>query len=105
RISGSGELPPGGPGPPGAINRDRLGALGRGALRTLTGVDAGPPAEHGPKSYIQAVSQVLPGGVLALLAGALLLPVLVTSVDAFARARRRQPHGLRGFARLSPLLC
>jgi hypothetical protein len=97
RISGSGELPPGGPGPAGAIDRDRLGGLGRGALRTLTAVDAGPRPEHGPKSYIQAVSQVLPGVVLSLLAGALLLPVLVASVDAFARARRRQLDVLRWF--------
>jgi hypothetical protein len=90
RISGSGELPPGGSGPPEAIDPDRLGGLGRATLRTLTAVDAGPRPEHGPKSYIQAVSQVLPGWVLSLLAGALLLPVLVASVDAFARARRRQ---------------
>ena len=37
-----------------------------------------------------AVSQVMPGWVLALLAGTLLLPALVAAVDAFARARRRQ---------------
>ena len=36
------------------------------------------------------MSQVLPGWVLALLAGTLLLPALVASVDAFARARRRR---------------
>jgi hypothetical protein len=95
RISGSGELPPGGSGPADAIDRDRLGALGRATLRTLTALDAGPRPEHGPESYIQAVSQVLPGWVLSLLAGALLLPVLVTSVDAFARARRRQIDVLR----------
>jgi hypothetical protein len=95
RISGSGELPPGGSGPAEAIDPDRLGGLGRAALRTLTALDAGPRPEHGPKSYIQAVSQVLPGWVLSLLAGALLLPVLVASVDAFARARRRQLDVLR----------
>jgi hypothetical protein len=38
---------------------------------------------------------VLPGWVISLLAGALLLPVLVASVDAFARARRRQVDVLR----------
>ena len=97
RISGSGELPPGGSGPPEAIDPDRLGGLGRATLRTLTAVDEGPRPEHGPKSYVQAVSQVLPGWVLSLLAGALLLPVLVASVDAFARARRRQLDVLRWF--------
>jgi hypothetical protein len=95
RISGSGELPPGGNGPPEAIDPDRLGGLGRAALRTLTALDQGRRPEHGPKSYLQAVSQVLPGWVLSLLAGALLLPVLVASVDAFARARRRHVDVLR----------
>jgi len=95
RISGSGELPPGGSGPPEAIDPDRLGGLGRAALRTVTALDQGPRPEHGPKSYLQAVSQVLPGWVLSLLAGALLLPVLVASVDAFARARRRHVDVLR----------
>jgi MFS family permease len=95
RISGSGELPPQGAGPAEAIDEDRLGSLGRATLRTVTALDAGPRPAHGPKSYIQAVSQVLPGWVLSLLAGSLLLPVLVASVDAFARARRRHVDVLR----------
>jgi hypothetical protein len=95
RISGSGELPPGGDGPPEAIDADRLGGLGRATLRTLTALDEGPRPEHGPKSYLQAVSQVLPGWALSLLAGSLLLPVWVASVDAFARARRRHVDVLR----------
>src|SRR5215210_4320216 len=95
RISGSGELPPEGSGPPEAVDPDRLGALGRATLRTLTAVDEGSRPAHGPQSYVQAVSQVLPGWVLSLLAGSLLLPVLVASVDAFARARRRHVDVLR----------
>jgi MFS family permease len=95
RISGSGELPPSGDGEVDAIDPDRLGSLGRATLRTLTALDEGPRPGHGPKSYVQAVSQVLPGWVLALLAGSLLLPVLVASVDAFARARRRHVDVLR----------
>ena len=95
RISGSGELPPDGDGPVEAIDADRLGMLGRATLRTLSAVDQGPRPEHGPQSYVQAVSQVLPGWVISLLAGALLLPVLVASVDAFARARRRHVDVLR----------
>jgi hypothetical protein len=95
RISGSGELPPDGDGPVEAIDEDRLGMLGRATLRTLSAVDQGPRPEHGPESYVLAVSQVLPGWVISLLAGALLLPVLVASVDAFARARRRQVDVLR----------
>jgi hypothetical protein len=90
RISGSGDLPPEGNGPVEAIDEDRLGTLGRATLRTVTAIDQNGRPEHGPESYLLVVSQVLPGWVLALLAGTLLLPVLVASVDAFARARRRQ---------------
>ena len=37
RISGSGELPPGGSGPPEAIDPDRLGGLGRATLQDAHG--------------------------------------------------------------------
>ncbi|HZG49901.1 MAG TPA: hypothetical protein VEY90_10280 [Thermoleophilaceae bacterium] len=90
RISGSGELPPSGDGRVEAIDADRLGALGRATLRTLTAVDQGRRPEHGPGSYVLAFSQVMPGWVVALLSGTLLLPALVAAVDAFARARRRR---------------
>jgi len=90
RISGSGELPPPGEGPVDAIDEDTIGALGRATLRTVTALDQGRRPEHGPESYVTAVSQVMAGWVLALLGGALLLPVLVGAVDAFARARRRE---------------
>ncbi|HEY6781267.1 MAG TPA: hypothetical protein VI111_09945 [Thermoleophilaceae bacterium] len=91
RISGSGALPPDGPGQGQDIDEDRLGGLGRATLRTLTALDqARTPPQHGPRSYVTLAGQVLPGWVLQLLAGALLLPVLAASLDAFARARRRQ---------------
>jgi hypothetical protein len=90
RISGSGELPPEGNGPVESIDEDTIGPLGRATLRTFTALDMGPRPEHGPKSYLTAVSQVVPGWVLSLLAGSLLLPALVAAVDAFARARRQR---------------
>jgi hypothetical protein len=90
RISGSGELPPDGNGPVESIDEDTIGALGRATLRTFTALDAGPRPDHGPESYVTAVSQVMPGWVLSLLAGTLLLPALVAAVDAFARVRRRR---------------
>jgi hypothetical protein len=89
RISGSGELPPPGDGPVESIDEDTIGALGRATLRTVTALDLGPRPQHGPDSYVTAVSQVLPGWVLSLFAGTLLLPALVAAVDAFARVRRR----------------
>ena len=90
RISGSGELPPEGAGAVDRIDEDRLGGLGRGTLRALTAIDQGGRPAHGPKSYVIAVSQVVPGWVIALLALALILPGIVGAVDAFARARRRR---------------
>jgi hypothetical protein len=89
RISGSGELPPGGIGPVEAIDEDTIGALGRATLRTITALDQGRQPAHGPESYLTVVSQVMPGWVLSLVAGTLLLPVLAAAVDGFARARRR----------------
>ena len=88
RISGSGELPPAG-GAEG-VDRDRLGGLGRAALRTVTATDQSGRAAHGPSTYVIAVSQVMPGWAIALVGLTLLLPVIVASVDAFARARRRR---------------
>lgn len=90
RISGSGELPPAGNGPVESIDEDTIGPLGRATLRTFTALDLGPRPEHGPESYVTAVSQVMPGWVLSLLAGTLLLPALVAAVDAFARCRRER---------------
>jgi hypothetical protein len=89
RIAGSGELPPGGKGPVESIDEDRLGALGRATLRTVTALDRGPRPDHGPSSYVTAVSQVMASWVISLLAVTLLLPALVAAVDAFARARRQ----------------
>jgi hypothetical protein len=89
RIAGSGELPPGGDGPVEAIDEDKLGALGRATLRTITALDRGGRPKHGPDSYVTAVSQVMAGWVLSLLAVTLLLPALVAAIDAFARARRQ----------------
>lgn len=87
RISGDGELSETSPAAP--VDEDRLGALGRATLRTITALDQGPTPERGPRTYVTVAGQVLPGWALALLAGTLLLPVLAVSVDALARARRR----------------
>lgn len=90
RISGSGELPP----PEGEtglarVDTDRLGALGRGALRTASALDGAPVPASGPESYL-LTRKVLPGWTIALLAIALLLPALLASIDALARASRRR---------------
>jgi hypothetical protein len=61
----------------------------------VTALDQGRRPEHGPDSYVTAVSQVMPGWALSLLALSLLLPALVVAIDAFARARRRKIDVLR----------
>ena len=92
RISGSGELPP----PEDErgledVSVDRLGQLGRAALRLVSALDsASQQPEHGPDAYVLVARKVLPGWVLAILAATLLLPALVASVDAFARSQRRR---------------
>lgn len=92
RISGSGELaPPADRRGLEDVDVDRLGQLGRASLRLVSALDqASAPPEHGPRSYVAVSRRVLPGWVLGLLAATLLLPPLVTSVDALARARRRR---------------
>ena len=88
RISGDGELSdtPAGA----AVDEERLGGLGRAALRSITALDLGAAPERGPRTYVTVVNQVMPGGVLAVLAATLILPALAASIDAFARARRRR---------------
>ena len=88
RISGDGELSDSAAGEP--VDADRLGDLGRATLRTITALDQGPRPAHGPRTYVTISGQVMPGWVLAVLAGTLILPVLAASVDALARARRRR---------------
>jgi hypothetical protein len=88
RVSGDGELSDGAADAP--VSDDRLGGLGRAALRTITALDQGPKPEHGPRTYVALAGQVMPGWVLAVLAGTLILPALAASIDAFARARRRR---------------
>ena len=94
RVSGSGELDP----PPvRELDPDRFGPLGRSVLRLFSSLDAGGRPEHGPSSYLTASTKLMPGWAITLLVAALLLPPLVASVDAFARARRQGEPVARWF--------
>jgi hypothetical protein len=89
RISGSGELRP--PGRGEHVNVQRYGSLGRGALRVVSSLDASADEpKHGPPSYIQFAGKLMPAWPVRLLALAFVLPALIASIDAFARARRRR---------------
>jgi hypothetical protein len=89
RVSGSGELRPSPPDKHVAVLR--YGSLGRATLRVVSSLDAAPePPGHGPAAYIQFAGKLLPAWPVKLLALALVLPALIASVDALARARRRR---------------
>jgi hypothetical protein len=94
RLSGSGErAPPRSQRDLADLRSGRYGDLGRSALRVVSAVDgARTLPEHGPWSYVLAGGGVVPGWALEALAAALILPALVASVDALARARRRREH-------------
>jgi hypothetical protein len=94
RVSGSGELDA----PPAkALDDERYSALGRSLLRLFSALDAGGRPEHGPTSYLTASTKLMPGWAITLLVATLLLPPLVASIDAFARARRKRQAVARWF--------
>lgn len=72
------------------VSRARLDELGRAALRSVTALDNGPSQAAPATTDLVAARKVLPGWTVTLLSGALLLPVALTVVDGFARARRRR---------------
>jgi hypothetical protein len=95
-LSASGER---GPAPGDAVSAGgdsaRLTKFGRGALRAIVALDNGPTIRGGPESYVVTKRKVLPGWAIRLLAGALLLPVWLATLDGYARARRRHAQAGR----------
>src|SRR4051794_38126236 len=88
-LSASGER---GPGAERAVSEGRLNDFGRAALRAITALDGRHGGSLGVRAQVVSGNNVLPAWSVWLLVGALLLPVFVSSIDAFARAsRRRQP--------------
>ena len=71
------------------VSEDRLTRFGRAAFAALLAFDSPDYRGKPPSRYLTAGSNVIPGWSLALLAVGLIVPVLLTSVDAVARARRR----------------
>jgi hypothetical protein len=87
RLSGSGELPPERQPEP---NADRIGSLGRATLRTIFAYDAAGPVDEKPSSFVLVAQKLLPEWAVALLVGALILPLIAAAIDSFARMRRRR---------------
>ncbi len=86
-LSASGER---GPTPGARVSPARLQAFGRAALRTVFALDEGPTIAQGPRAVLHTERKMLSARAIRLLGGALIFPVLLVAVDAFARARRRR---------------
>jgi len=67
---------------------DQLTGIGRAVLQTISALDSGP-AVPAPSAYVLLDGKVVPGWALSLFALALFVPVLMTTIDGVARARRR----------------
>jgi hypothetical protein len=65
-----------------------LNAVGRAVLQTISALDGGDTVPA-PSSYLLLAGKVVPGWAISLFVLALLAPVMMTTVDALARARRR----------------
>jgi hypothetical protein len=66
----------------------QINATGRAVLQAVNALDGGPPIPS-PSSYLTFSGKIVPAWAVALLALALILPVLLASIDGLARARRR----------------
>ena len=85
-LSASGERAPAADAP---VSAERLTQLGRTALHSVGALDGGGDLP-GSEPYMLLEHKVLPAWAVRLLAIALMLPVLLAAVDAFARVRRRR---------------
>ncbi|CAB4915157.1 unannotated protein [freshwater metagenome] len=86
RVSATGELPPS---PTAPVAAERVERFGRTILRSLTALQEGPRISGVPARQVIFQKRVIPSWALRLLAFALLLPALLTALDALARLRRR----------------
>jgi peptidase M28-like protein len=90
-----------GPDPRTPVSENRLDALGRSAMRAVMALDTrvSRADEDGPFAHeaggIITVRRLLPDWAIRLLVGSLLLPSLLTAIDAFFGARRRRLPVLR----------
>ena len=71
------------------LRADRLGQVGRAAQDALGTLDEGLEFTQGTSTYLYLGSRLIQGWAVELVLIAFLLPFLATSVDLFARCRRR----------------
>ena len=87
-LTTAGERPRSDP-PPGHLDTQRLGQVGRAAQAIVTSLDQGLELSQGTGSYVYFAGRVIKGWALALLFVSLVVPFGVAAVDLFARCRRR----------------
>ncbi len=87
RLSASGEPAPAASAP---VSAERMGDFGRTALRTVQALEEGTRVGATPSRDLAVARKMLPAWAMRLLVLALLLPPLLTIVDAVARSRRRR---------------
>jgi hypothetical protein len=66
----------------------QLTATGRAILQTISALDSAPGVAA-PSAYLLLGGKVVPGWAISLFVLALLVPVVMTTIDGVARARRR----------------
>jgi hypothetical protein len=89
-ITARAELPRGkGPDTLTGISENRLTRFGRAAFASVLAFDSPGYQGKPPSRYLTAGHNVIPGWSLALFALGLILPAVITGVDAVARASRR----------------
>ena len=70
------------------MDPDQLTAVGRAVLTTISALDSGKTLPS-PSPYVLLGGKVVPGWAISLFVLSLLVPVLMTTIDGVARARRR----------------
>ncbi|HEY2320245.1 MAG TPA: hypothetical protein VGH67_18200 [Solirubrobacteraceae bacterium] len=85
-VSLSGEQGPASDSP--VAPASQLTAAGRAILQTISALDSGSSVPA-PSAYLLLGGKVVPGWAISLFVLALLVPVVMTTIDGVARARRR----------------
>ncbi len=74
---------------PERLNGGRLAQLGRSTQELLRALDQGAELVQGTSSFVYLGARIIRGWAIQLVLIAALLPVLIATVDLFARCRRR----------------
>ncbi|MCU1422512.1 MAG: hypothetical protein JWN36_2163 [Microbacteriaceae bacterium] len=75
---------------PARLNLTRLGQIGRATQNTIDALEQGVALPPGPSGYVYLGSRIVRGWAIEIVLVAMLLPFLTTTVDLFARLRRRR---------------